>query len=108
MEDNTIDGEVVENEAPQEVPQRLGFDFADRFVQQPSEVQAKVQARIKMHEEQLTEEELELWEIRIQAADPTALEQRIAGRRALIQIYVSEYNLHFEGQGQKKEGESDE
>ena len=103
MEENTIDGEVVSNEAETEET-GFGFNFADRFVQKADDLKQIVLNRIKAHEEKLTEEELELWELRLQGVDTKTLETRIEQRRTLIQMYVQEHNSFFTPESQASDG----
>lgn len=110
MSDNIIDGEVVPEEVAEE-PQGMGpdqqeqeqpevratmFGFSDRVIQDRASIQKQVQERIRKHEEFLTEEELELWELRLTGHPTDALEEKIKNRRTLIAVYAQEHNTFFE------------
>lgn len=107
--ENTIDGEVISEfgEEAQEEQKLPGFDFAPRFVQTRESLVETITERIRKHEQQLTEEELELWETKLQGLDTSALETTIARRRELIACYAHSYNEFFEGVA-KDEGDAPE
>lgn len=103
MSDNIIDGEVVTEEPQGKGPEQEQsearasmFGFSDRVIQDRASIQAQVQERIRKHEEFLTEEELELWELRLTGHPTDDLEQKIKNRRTLIAVYAQEHNAFFE------------
>ena len=97
--DEVLDAEVVGEPETVETPTEPAipaFDFAPRVVQTADQLRAKVQERIKAHEELLSEEELNLWEVRVTGGDTTAIETAIRNRKTLIAVYVESHNNYFE------------
>lgn len=96
----TIDGEVVDDQAVGENPDQeeaVLFDFGNKAVVDLTTEQSLVRERIQKHEEQLVHDEMDLFEAKLLGKDTAALEEQIRLRYALVQRYVVAFNTRYGG-----------